>query len=185
MSKNLTIDGEICEDVSTIQAYDIDKDEYVSFVDTSDGTATANDLVENKIAYVDGKRLVGTGAGVGGYHITLTAESGSITQEQYDKLQNDPSSYIVMQIDDDVKELDFAIKSAAGVLDFTKIYEQIEFRCTINTDLSYTCSTLTFEVESNKTQSLSVSSTEEQYPSAKSVYNYVDAMITTVLNTEV
>lgn len=185
MSKNLAIDGEICENVSTIQAYDTDKDEYVSFVDTSDGTATANDLVENKIAYVDGKRLVGTGAGIGGYHITLTAESGSVTQEQYDKLQNDPSSYIVMRIGDNVKKLDFAIKSATGVLEFTKVYDQASFKCAINADLSYSCSKILLEAVANKKQSLSVGSTEEQYPSAKSVYNYVDAMITAVLNTEV
>lgn len=39
---------------------------YASFMDTTDADATAEDILENKTAYVNGVKLVGTGTGGGG-----------------------------------------------------------------------------------------------------------------------
>lgn len=66
MSKNVKIDGRECNGISSIQAFDVDTNEYVSFVDTSDATATEDDILKDKTAYVNGEKIIGTGAGGGG-----------------------------------------------------------------------------------------------------------------------
>ena len=65
MSKNVKIDGRECSGISSIQAFDVDTNEYVSFVDTSDATATADDILKDKTAYANGEKIIGTGKGGG------------------------------------------------------------------------------------------------------------------------
>ena len=65
MAQNLTIAGASYNDVPAIT---VPKQGggYASFVDTSDGTVVAEDVLADKVCYSNGTRIVGTGTGGGG-----------------------------------------------------------------------------------------------------------------------
>lgn len=62
--KNIQIDGRELGGVQELKAREVGTEELVSFVDTSDATATAGDIRSGKTAYVDGKKIVGANTGV-------------------------------------------------------------------------------------------------------------------------
>ncbi|MGN1060143.1 MAG: leucine-rich repeat protein, partial [Candidatus Coproplasma sp.] len=92
MSKNVIIDGETLDGVTSIKAKLAGEDGYVSFVDTSDATATASDISATKTAYVGGVKITGTNTGVkqndldgiiDGTLTSFTLPSGMVTIKQY------------------------------------------------------------------------------------------------------
>lgn len=65
MAQNLTIAGASYNDVPAITV-PTQGGGYASFIDTSDGTVVAEDVLADKVCYSNGTRIVGTGTGGGG-----------------------------------------------------------------------------------------------------------------------
>ena len=65
MAQNISLAGATYSDVPSVQ---LPKQGggYASFMDTSDANATAEDILQDKTAYVGGVKIVGTGTGGGG-----------------------------------------------------------------------------------------------------------------------
>lgn len=108
------------------------------------------------------------------YHVELTGVSGTLSDEQYDKLKADYNSYILLSATDvSTQKVKFYRQEAGGsiliycsenLLDSASIIIQVDRTWRINEAVA--------EDQSNKTDTLSASSTIKQYPSAKAVFDY-------------
>lgn len=76
MAQSVKIAGALFQNVPSISVPD-ENDVYHSFMDTSDANATAADIAQNKTAYVNGQKIVGTASGGGGGAVTVTTEPDS------------------------------------------------------------------------------------------------------------
>lgn len=119
----------------------------------------------------------------GAYHITLTSNLGTITQEQYNSLAANENSYVIFQHGAN-KEMYQLSEIYSNELHLSSVDSQSQMviyanslQCTIWSDPS--------EKTINKTNTISAESTNVQYPSAKAVYDYVYSMIVGALTTEV
>ncbi len=110
----------------------------------------------------------------GGYHITITSDTGKITQEQYDSLKADKSSYVIL--DKSVEKDIFRFyNELSGTLSFSSADANIHMA--IGEDLSYSVTRRPVEISTNKTANITASSTDVEYPSAKAVYGFVTSKV--------
>ena len=116
----------------------------------------------------------------GGYHITITSDTGKITQEQYDSLKADKSSYVIL--DKGVEKDIFRFYNEhSGTLSFSSADANILMA--IGEDLNYSVTRRPVETSTNKTANITASSTDVEYPSAKAVYDFVTSKVDAI-NTE-
>ena len=108
------------------------------------------------------------------YHVELIGTSGTLSDEQYSKLKADYNSYILLSATDVStrknkfyrQETDGSILTycSEDLLDSASIIIQLDKTWRKNEAIA--------EDQSNKTDTLSASSTTKQYPSAKAVFDY-------------
>lgn len=120
---------------------------------------------------------------VGAYHITLTSNPGTITQEQYNSLAANENSYIIFQLGAE-KEMYQLSGIYSDELHLSSVDSQSQMVIYAN-NLQCIIWSEPSEKTTNKTNTISAESTNVQYPSAKAVYDYVYSMIVGALNTEV
>lgn len=117
----------------------------------------------------------------GGYHITITSSTGTITQDQYNSLMADKGSYIILDNGNEAKEIFRLYDIASGTLKFSRA--DANRGISIYDNLNYTVTSRPVESTLNKIDFITENSTEEQYPSAKAVYNFVTNKVDAI-NTE-
>lgn len=116
----------------------------------------------------------------GGYYITITSDTGKITQEQYNSLRADKSSYVIL--DKGVEKDIFRFyNDLSGNLSFSSADANILMA--IGEDLNYSVTRRPVETSTNKTANITASSTDVEYPSAKAVYDFVTSKVDAI-NTE-
>lgn len=135
----------------------------------------SNGLLTVKITLKNGNVLTTTSQfATGAAHITVTASSGSITQDEYNALKADPSAYVIYKISDtESRYFTFSEITSAGTMYFSEgVYDVNSRYLQINADLTYGTAAVYFEKQGNKVTAVSSASTDTQYPTAKAVYTY-------------
>ena len=107
------------------------------------------------------------------YRVELTGTSGTLTPEQYNKLKADDSSYILLSPTEvSTQKVKFYKQETGGSILTYCSENLLDSVCiTILSDRTWSIEEVTAENQSNKTTTLSASSTDSQYPSAKATYD--------------
>ena len=107
------------------------------------------------------------------YHIELadSDSGGTLTPEQYNALLADKNSYILLE-NGPIFKLTRALTSADDAMQYTNVTGNITRYVSITSAGVWTFGSYSIETTSNKTTSLSASSTNTQYPSAAATYTY-------------
>lgn len=113
------------------------------------------------------------------YHIELAdSDSGAtLTPEQYNALLADKNSYILLE-NGPIFKLTRALTSADNAMQYTNVTGNNTRYISITAAGVWTFGSYTIETTDNKTTSLSDSSTNTQYPSAKATYAYGQTVLT-------
>lgn len=156
-------------------------------------TAAINTVVsrdnEGKIKIVAGvanddavnvKQLNDTVAAAEPYHINLTSYTGTVTQDQYDKLKADTNSYIIVNLGTRVEKF-FRTQLYEDTLCFDcEVINRGKNELRINADLSYLVTAYVVQVESHMATAIEASTVDTYYPSVKAVKDYVSDIKTTI-----
>lgn len=115
------------------------------------------------------------------YHVELTGTSGTLSVEQYDKLKADYNSYILFSPTDvSTQKTKFYRQDTDGsILTYCSEYLLDSASIIIQPDRTWRIAEAVAEDQSNKTDTLSASSTGKQYPSAAATYTYGQTVLTT------
>lgn len=106
------------------------------------------------------------------YHITLPNSTGKVTQDQYDKLAADDRAYVYYTY--------YALilaktKNGDSGLTFTATIATMQYRLSINKNLSYSFISFDLEQKNNKVNEITGSGTNYNYPTTKAIVDYVKA----------
>jgi hypothetical protein len=114
------------------------------------------------------------------YHVDLSGDSGTITTDQYNALKADNDSYILHTVGVAVMRLARAVKVEAqsGSLQYQKFIGGTARTIKIEPSGAWTKTETTYQSTSKLTTTLSSSSTNTQYPSAKATYDADQATLT-------
>ena len=144
---------------------------------------TADDDLPN-VGQMNGAIAAAVEGGVSGcersaYHIELSDSDsgGTITTEQYNALLADKNSYILLE-NGPIFKLTRALTSADGAMQYTNVTGNITRYVGITAAGVWTFGSYVIETTSNKTTTLSASSTNTQYPSAAATYTYGQTVLT-------
>lgn len=167
-------DGDADDDVLTRGQYNTYITAAVSGLERTDNKVSVIEGEGSDVQYPSTKALVDYVAAIEPYHITLTGYTGTVTQEQYDKLKADDRSYIYFTDNDVI---------AAKVINWdTGLYYNAitgapQFRLYIKTDLTYSMSVIDVELLINKAKTITGAGTDTEYPTTKAVVDYTATAI--------
>lgn len=106
------------------------------------------------------------------YHITLPNSTGKVTQDQYDKLAADDRAYVYYTY---YTLILAKTKNGDTGLTFTATIATMQYRLSINKNLSYSFISFDLEQKNNKVDEITGSGTNYNYPTTKAVVDYVKA----------
>lgn len=106
------------------------------------------------------------------YHITLPNSTGKVTQDQYDKLAADDRAYVYYTY---YTLILAKTKNGDSGLTFTATIATMQYRLSINKNLSYSFISFDLEQKNNKVDEITGSGTNYNYPTTKAVADYVAA----------
>lgn len=106
------------------------------------------------------------------YHITLPNSTGKVTQDQYDKLAADDRAYVYYTY---YTLILTKTKNGDSGLTFTATIATMQYRLSINKNLSYSFISFDLEQKNNKVDEITGSGTNYNYPTTKAVADYVKA----------
>lgn len=162
-------DGDADDDVITKGQYNTYIAAAVSGLERADNKVSVIEGEGSDVQYPSTKALVNYVAAIEPYHITVENYTGTVTQEQYDKLKANNNSYVYIKKADAI---------ATKVINWTTgLYYNAavgvrQYEMYIRTDLEYTVNLIDLERQDNKVTAITGTGTDIQYPSTKAIVDY-------------